>query len=156
MNTINYFSASRIVCDEEHEMLFPSRSGRAAGCGCQCSPRPGIPSLPYVPDLSLPPLGAPRSHAVLWGCVPLLSTSQQQHCAALGVCWPCTVQRWGAASPAGLCLLFLLCATRGLQHRFAVAVWCCWGRVFDQLPDAGVSQQNRQTVAMQSPLLPGG
>lgn len=66
-------------------MLFPSRSGRAAGCGCQCSPRPGIPSLPYVPDLSLPPLGAPRSHAVLWGCVPLLSTSQQQHCAALGV-----------------------------------------------------------------------
>lgn len=67
-------------------MLFPSRSGRAAGCGCQCSPRPGIPSLPYVPDLSLPPLGAPRSHAVLWGCVPLLSTSQQQHCAALGGC----------------------------------------------------------------------
>lgn len=67
-----------------------------------------------------------------------------------------TVQRWGAASPAGLCLLCLLCATRGLQHRFAVAVWCCWGRVFDQLPDAGVSQQNRQTVAMQSPLLPGG
>lgn len=108
---------------------------------CQISPC----LLSVLPEVML------CSGAVCLCSAPLSSSTVQSW-----GCWPCTVQRWGAASPAGLCLLCLLCATRGLQHWFAVAVWCCWGRVFDQLPDAGVSQQNRQTVAMQSPLLPGG
>lgn len=108
---IDYFSASRIICDEEHEM-FPLRSGRAGGCGCvhafafQASPNR---RSQMGPGLSLPPPGAPRNGAVLWGCVPLLSTSQQQHCAELRLlALACST---GGLSAAGLCLLCLLCAT---------------------------------------------